>query len=249
MGGVDDEFEDFLKRRKPVFRAPEDLFEPPAELDRVVLRQAREAIQTERPVRVFHGPRWGTPVALAATVLLTFTVIFYAGMPAKQAPVPEVTVQNVSERVEISEAAAPMAASSSAAADNRAREDASASGTVMVDIASPMAKRESAAGAAPSSNTPGFVANDEAERHAAPPPPGAPMVAARPSESLARGAPPVTVTAPSATSTEVPTWRRDPNTWLAEIERLRNAGDTERAEAELAEFNRQRRAYAVGPDR
>lgn len=220
MAGVDDEFEDFLKRRKPVFRAPDDLFEPPADLDRVVLRQAREAIQTERPVRVFHGPRWGTPVALAATVLLTFTVLFYAGMPTKQAPVPEVTVQNVSGRVEISEAAAPTAASPSAAADNSARADAAASGTVMVDIASPMAKRGSVAGAAPS---------------------GVPMVAARASESAAMDAP--------AASTEVPAWRSDPNTWLAEIERLRNAGDTERADAELAEYNRQRRAYAVGPDR
>ena len=63
------------------------------------------------------------------------------------------------------------------------------------------------------------------------------------------GAPPVVVTTPSATSTEVPTWRRDPKTWLAEIERLRNAGDTARADAELAEYKRQQRAYAVGPDR
>ena len=34
-------------------------------------------------------------------------------------------------------------------------------------------------------------------------------------------------------------------TWLAEIERLRNAGDTARADAELAEYKRQQRAYAV----
>jgi hypothetical protein len=57
------------------------------------------------------------------------------------------------------------------------------------------------------------------------------------------------MSAPAATSTEVPTWRHDPKTWMAEIERLRNAGDTARADAELAEFNRQQRAYAVGPDR
>jgi len=207
MGDSDDEFEDFLKRRKPVFRAPDDMFEPPAELDRVVLRQAREAIQTDRPVRVFRGPRWATPVALAATLVLTFTVVFYAGMPQKHAPVPEVIVQNVAERVEIPEAAAPVAPAPSAA-NSRAREDADASGTVMVDLATPMmAKRESAAGTAP-------------------------MAASSPSKS-----------------TEIPAWRRDPNTWMAEIERLRNAGDTERAEAELAEYNRQRRAYAVGPDR
>jgi len=243
MGGDGDEFEDFLKRRKPVFRSPDDMFEPPAELDRVVLRQAREAIESERPLKVFHGPRWAAPLALAATLLLAVTIILQTGMPPKPAPVPEVTVQNISERVEMSDAAAPMAAAPSPA-NNRAREDAAAgdanSNTVTVDLAPPvMAKRDSA-------NTTGLVSNEEAERHAAPPPPTAPMVARRPSESTA-GAPVIMAT-PSA-STEIPNWRRDPIAWKAEIERLRNAGDTARADAELAEFNRQHRAYAVGPDR
>jgi hypothetical protein len=100
MADVDDDFTDFLKRRKPVFRSPDDLFEPPAELDRVVLRQAREAIESERTLRVFRSPRWATPVAVAATVLLTFTVLFHAGSPRKQAPVPEVSVQQVAQPVD-----------------------------------------------------------------------------------------------------------------------------------------------------
>ena len=100
MTGPDDEFDDFLKRRKPVFRSPDDMFEPPAELDRVVLRQAREAIESERPVRVFRDPRWAAPMALAATLVFAFTVLFYAGLPQKQAPEPEVTVQNIAERVD-----------------------------------------------------------------------------------------------------------------------------------------------------
>ena len=41
-----------------------------------------------------------------------------------------------------------------------------------------------------------------------------------------------------------PAWRRDPKSWLAEIQRLRDAGDTARADAEYAEFKRQQRAYA-----
>ena len=101
MTGSDDEFEDFLKRRKPVFERPrDDLFEPPAELDRVVLRQAREAIKSDEPMKVFSAPRWSVPVALAATLVLAFTVVFQAGMPAKKAPTPEVTVQNVAEQVD-----------------------------------------------------------------------------------------------------------------------------------------------------
>jgi hypothetical protein len=46
-----------------------------------------------------------------------------------------------------------------------------------------------------------------------------------------------------------PAWRRDSTTWLAEIERLRAAGETARADAEMAEYNRQHRAYAGAPDR
>ena len=37
--------------------------------------------------------------------------------------------------------------------------------------------------------------------------------------------------------------------WQAEIQRLRDAGDYARADAESAEFKRQQRAYAVAPDR
>ena len=164
MAGADDEFEEFLKRRKPVFRQPdEEMFEPPPELDRVVLRQAREAIKPEEPMRVFSAPRWSMPIALAATLVLAFAVIFRAGMPQEKAPPkPEVTVQNIADRVE-----AP------------------------------------AATAAP-----------------------APVVAS-----------------------ETPAWRRDSKAWQAEIQRLRDAGDTARADAEYAEFMRQQRAFASSPDR
>jgi hypothetical protein len=60
---------------------------------------------------------------------------------------------------------------------------------------------------------------------------------------------PVAMSAPAAKSAGDPAWRRDTKSWLAEIERLRNAGDIARAEAELAEYKRQQRAYAGAPDR
>ena len=181
MTGSDDEFEEFLKRRKPVFRRPDDeMFEPPAELDRVVLRQAREAIKPEEPMRVFSAPRWSMPIALAATLGLAFTVIFHAGSPQKSEPRPEVIVQNVAEQVE-----APVAPAASPP---------------------PAPVREMA--------TPGVETAS------------VPMVAS-----------------------EVPAWRRDPKAWQAEIQRLRDAGDVARAEAEYAEFKRAQRAYASSPDR
>ena len=205
MTGSDDEFDDFLKRRKPVFRSPDDMFEPPAELDRVVLRHAREAIESDRPARVFRNPRWAAPVALAASLLLGFTMLFYAGLPQKQAPVPEVTVQNIAERVDVPQAEAPMESAPSVVANNQRAEEQRSTDAVVVDLNAPaVARRESAAGAGPT---------------------------------------------PAAASTEVPAWRRDAKTWLAEIARLRNAGVTARADAELAEYKRQQRAYAGAPDR
>jgi hypothetical protein len=55
--------------------------------------------------------------------------------------------------------------------------------------------------------------------------------------------------APAAASAPAPRYRRDSRTWLAEIERLRAAGETQRADAELAEYKREHRAYAGAPDR
>jgi hypothetical protein len=241
MTASDDEFEDFLKRRKHKFRAPDDVFGPPEELDRVVLRQAREAIETPRPLGVFRGPRWAAPIALAATLVLAVGVVFHAGMPQKREPVAEVTVQTVAQRVEdpaaetaMAPAAAP-APSPAVAANNVARE-ADASGPVVVDLAAPA----------------------EAERYAPPPPPSAPVMARgaaqgsateRGSAGASMDSAPAAMSAPAAKSAEVPAWRRDTRSWLAEIERLRNAGDTARADAELAEYKRQQRAYAGAPDR
>jgi hypothetical protein len=209
MTGSDDEFEDFLRRRKPKFRAPDDMFEPPAELDRVVLRKAREAIESEQPMRVFRGPRWAMPFAVAATLVLAFTVVFHAGMPQKRAPVPEVSVQNVSQEMEYPEPVAPTTAANNTASREAAADDA------IVDRAA-----------------------------AAPPP----APASAPADSRARMAG-AGLEAPAAKSTESPAWRRDAKTWLAEIQRLRNAGATARADAELAEYKRQQRAYAGAPDR
>ena len=71
MSGHDEEFEQFLKRERPLFRRDvDDGLEPPAELDRIVLRQARQAIEDERPVRMFGMPRWAAPMAIAASLVL-----------------------------------------------------------------------------------------------------------------------------------------------------------------------------------
>ena len=190
----DQEFEDFLKRRRPLFRRDvDDGLEPPAELDRIVLRQARDAIEGERPMRLFGMPRWAAPVAIAATLVLGLSVVLKTGMEPTDR-IPEVRVEDIAHRIDYPDAQVatpPAAAPAPAFAPKNAPV---ASDAVVVDLASPPASAPARAG-------------------------------------------------------EVAAWRRDARSWQAEIERLRASGDTARAEAELAEFNRQFRAYAVSPDR
>ncbi len=166
MSGPDEEFDDFLSRRKPLFRrAAGDPLEPPEEVDRIVLRQAREAIEIDRPQPAFRGAHWGAPLAIAATLLVVFTVVLHVlGLPKK--PIPEVTVQQVTQQMD------------------------------------------------------------------QPPPPA-----------------PAAVPAPGAQAQAGPDYRRDSHSWLAQIERLRAAGKSAEADAELAEYKRKNRAYAGAPDR
>jgi len=98
MNGPDDEFDEFLSRRKPLFRRPVDDLQPPEEVDRVVLRRAREAIEIERPQRAFRGANWGAPLAIAATLLVVFSVVVHFMQTSSKA-VPEVTVQQVAQPV------------------------------------------------------------------------------------------------------------------------------------------------------
>jgi hypothetical protein len=200
MSEPDREFEEFLKSRRPLFhREVDDGLEPPPEVDRLVLDRARDAIRAPEPLRLYRGPRWAAPTAIAATLVLGLVFVFHAGSPETIEPVPEVRVENIVNRYE--EPAAPPAAAR--------------------DVAAPAPAAEAAAGAP------------------APPATDGPVVVEL--SSPMGGSTPV--------ATEVPAWRRDARSWLAEIERLRAAGDTARADAELAEFNRQHRALAVSPDR
>lgn len=189
----DQEFEDFLKRRRPLFRRDvDDGLEPPAELDRIVLRQARDAIEGERPMRPFGMPRWAAPVAIAATLVLGLSVVLKTGMEPPDR-IPEVRVENIAQRIDH-----PAAPAAPPPAPVPAPQAADASDAVVVDLVSPTTT--------------------------------------------------ATASAP-ARAREAAAWRRDARSWQAEIERLRASGDIARADAEQAEFNRQFRAYAVGPDR
>ena len=52
-----------------------------------------------------------------------------------------------------------------------------------------------------------------------------------------------------AVARATPAWRHDTQSWLAEIDKLRAQGKSAEADAEMAEYKRQHRAYAASPDR
>jgi hypothetical protein len=227
----DREFEDFLRRRRPLFRGGDDhSLEPPAELDRVVLRQAREAIQEDEPQRLYHAPRWGAPLAIAATLVLGLTFVFKAGMTTTDVR-PQVAIEEIAQRTDLPAAVAPAPA---AAASSPATAPAE---TPAVSGAAPTRGAPPTAAAAPPAQAPALVSEEEARRHAPSPPP--PLI----------GSPTSTARDTVADSAAAPAWRQDSRAWLEEIERLRAAGNVAQADAELAEYNRQHRALAVSPDR
>jgi hypothetical protein len=87
----DDDFEAYLKRRVPIDQRTNspDSLEPPPELDRIIIGKARQAIQSRAPVTVFRAPKWALPVGLAATILVSFSIMLGLGMRAakqKEAP-------------------------------------------------------------------------------------------------------------------------------------------------------------------
>lgn len=73
----DEDFEAYLQRRSALqreFSEPDGL-EPPPELDRIVLARARQAITTRFEPPVYKPAKWAFPLALAATVVVSFTIV------------------------------------------------------------------------------------------------------------------------------------------------------------------------------
>ncbi len=78
----DDEFEAYLKRQGPIHKGMTSLErpEPPPELDRIVIGNARKAIRSRSPVRLYRAPKWALPVGLAATILISFATLLGLGV-------------------------------------------------------------------------------------------------------------------------------------------------------------------------
>ncbi len=257
----DRELDEFLARRSALHRrlAEPDHTEPPPELDRLVLNEAREAINVPANVPVYRAPRWALPVSLAATVVLALAIVVNFGRMQQGArPVASSVSPAVSAASPAADAtavtlppAAPLLppdaqqlskrAESFAAAPTPARVQrpgpplaASAEARVMLRpnearIVAP-AKRETAFGTA-------AVESVEAGAQ-----PRARTELTSSSPLTTADAAIVTPTAPAAASEKAK--HADPRAWLREIERLRAVGRGADAERELAEF---RKAFPSEP--
>ncbi|HKZ73921.1 MAG TPA: hypothetical protein VJ011_07650 [Steroidobacteraceae bacterium] len=95
----DPELDAWLRRSSSLHEqlARLDRSEPPEELDRIILERAREAIHTPRTEKPIRQMRWTVPVALAATLVLSFAILLRVmpdGVPstptaAREAPAQE----------------------------------------------------------------------------------------------------------------------------------------------------------------
>lgn len=258
MTHSDDEFDAILTRRKRLFGGtPSDDFEPPKELDRLVLRQAREAIRPEVPARVYQGPRWAAPLAVAATVVLTFSIIMNLERTAPIAA-PEVRVQPAAARME-TESPPVVVTAPNYRSEKRLGGEGSAS---IVDLSARAPQKERLATesfAPPPAPAPAeSAAAESAQAALAKADAPAPAPRNRLADAARTGAP-VSATANADGAAAAPPaakaekdlarypWRRDTKSWLQEIERLKSLGQYALAERELAEFHRHYPSFGATP--
>jgi hypothetical protein len=209
----DETFEAFLKRRSVIPHPPDEGPEPPAELDRVVLRKAREAIGGRESSGAVapaspRAPRWAVPVAVAATVLLCLSVVLNISLNTKR----------------------------SDGVNEARRLERNMSGVAAPEVILPESKIVGASAIRP----PIVVQRkEEAPRGAGDASPGSAGSADAAQSALAAAAP----TAPAAPAREevpvadaTPPHPADPESWLRQIETLRAAGKKDLAEVEMRRF-------------
>jgi hypothetical protein len=242
-----DEFESFLKTRTvlPSGMSDDDKLEPPKALDAIVLQKAREAIRARK--RLNRTPRWATPVALAATILLCLSIVLNVSMNTNR---PAANLRQMTAATADNTTPAPASPASAAGEGERREKAAAGKAAQLADRsrtpAQAPADTPSAANAAKDSIASSATRGDagtaaQAARespYAAPP---APLTASRapaprsPTSTAAPAVPPPALAKRKAAA-PAPSHPRDPKTWLQQIAALRAEGKTAQADAEVRRF-------------
>jgi hypothetical protein len=237
-----------------------DRSDPPEELDRIVIERARQAIrmpQSERPIRQF---RWAVPLAVAATLVISFALVLHQVSPpppatpptaANTEPAPQSTAP-VAAQARVDEAAESYAYG---AAEVRASPPPAAVAQAAPPPSTTSAAAESSTASrvadtvestAPARAVPD-VALAKAERldrrtlttrSATEESATASAADARAISGAAAAAPQAEAGEESAANAAKIDVRASPDTWIAYIARLRHAGRSDEADREYADFRR-----------
>jgi len=240
----DEELERFLERRSSLHErlSRADDAQPPAELDQLVLTQAKEAISASTG-HTLRSKRWVMPVALAASLVLVVSVVLNVDRERRAGDAAPV----MSAARESTPLLAPQAADDAAASVLETTREPAVANRMSAPPAEPEAARRTSS--AEGGSTP--LLGGSSVRSYAP-------LAAPPAEGPAPDAPALAPAAPlakqqvsdadqappSAALVQTPAWRSNPTAWTREIERLRADGRIEEADRELEAF---RRAYPRQP--
>ena len=228
----DPEFEAYLARRaswRGKFSERDEL-EPPRDLDRIVLAKAREAIEMPRQLPLYAGARWALPVALAATLVLSFAIIVHMGaLPRAARPsAPQTSPLRVTAKRQPVDAMQPAPAARDRA--NAVSADESGAQPLSALAKSERRAKAQAPAIAQAQTAPTAVTAPDALPPRTPgsapnavPEPGAVITGERKEDSTAAGN-----TAQTA----------DPAAWLKRIEQLRAQGKLADAERELQAFRK-----------
>lgn len=238
---------------------------PPLALDRRILTAAQSAIKHTEPVMPRRRPWWlrfAAPMGAFATLVLTVTVVMLVEHEQKdllprgdEAPAAaSAPVQNVEPELKKEQAAAGAQPQRSALPAAKSAAAPVVTAPAAASVAPPPLERRSAGGVAADAVT----SRDEAKEAAMPPAASAPQAqpaessgeqlssrptAAAPTPMLERAAPmskSLRGSASSSNNSSVDQAPRSPESWLAEIRRLRAAGREADAREQLERF---RKAY------
>jgi hypothetical protein len=250
----DEAFATYLKRRSVLPSGPssDDRLEPPAALDAIVLKKAREAIKApavpdQGRQQMYRAPRWAVPVALAATIMLCLSVVMNISLNTNR-PTPAANLQRMTAAR--AEGDISSGRRESVPGDIPSREIILPGAKVASSAAPhPPIVAEQALGLRPAASAPMAPAPSAAPAPA--PPTDEPRLAAGSATDKAtmfakRADAAVPGAAPSAAGAAGP-HPADPKAWLQQIDALRAAGKIERADAEMRRFRAAFPGYAAKP--
>jgi len=247
--GRDEEFEAFLRQRSVLSggRRVAQQLEPSRDLDDIVLSQARQAIQSGPPLRVYRSPRWALPVALAATLLLSMSIVLNVSLNARRQSqaLQEVPLAKAGTGAKTDVVASSVAAPAAPAAPP------AATATTPPEVAGTAVDAARPAPPAPALEVPAAPAAREAMREAK-------VAAATGSRDLASGSlsAPASETGAAAREPGMQSLNsfaaaagldQDPKAWLQWITALRSQGRTAAADAQLRRFRAAYPDFAVPP--